>query len=157
MGRRYTVTFSGTAVTAAQDLFFLNSTGSQSIALRTLAIGCVNSGQSAVELLPILVNRFVGGVTAGTGGTAPTPQPLDQGDKAATFTARVNDTTRATATSGTNALISDALNIVNGYFNQFEPQSVPRAWIGGALVVRLELAPVASRTLAGYVVVEEMS
>ena len=157
MGRRYTVTFSGTAVTAAQDLFFLNSTGSASIALRTVALGCVNSGQSAVELLPILVNRYTGGITAGTGGTAPTPQPIDPGDRAAIFTARVNDTTRSTTTSGTNSIIADAFNVVNGYFNQFEPLSAPRAWINGALVVRLELAPVASRTIAGYVIVEEVT
>jgi hypothetical protein len=37
--------------------------------------------------------------TAGTGGSAPTPRPLDPGDAAASFTARANDTAQGT-TSG---------------------------------------------------------
>ena len=156
MGRRYTVTFSGTSVVSAQDLFYL-AAGSYSIALRTVAFGCVGSGQSAVELLPMSIKRFTGGITAGNSGAAITPVRVDHTDTAASYTARVNDTVRATTTSAVGVLAADAFNIVNGYYNQFEPLSAPRAPQNGALIVGLDVNPVGTRLMSGYVIVEEMT
>lgn len=156
MGRVYTVEFEGVAVTAIQDLFAIAPGAQKPCAIVGVLIAQSSDvGDAAEEILRI---RFIRGhTTAGSGGTAPTPQPLDDQDAAATFTARVNDTTIASLGTAEN-LISHAFNIRTGLELWFPPEARCRIDLviaGNRLVVRLLAAPVDALTMSGTIFVEE--
>ena len=154
--RVYTVEFEAVSVTVAQDFFALVP-GAQ-IPIKILGIFLSQSsdvGDAAEEILRIRVIR--GHTTAGSGGTAPTPQPLDDGDAAATFTARVNDTTIASLGTAEN-IMSHAFNIRTGLELWFPPEACPKLNVviaANRLVVRLMAAPVDALTMSGTIFVQE--
>jgi hypothetical protein len=101
--RFYTVVFDNVAVgTAAQDLFEISPADDKPVYLCGLTLDNVGAdvGDAAEELIRINIIR--GFTTSGSGGSAPTPQPLNSTiDAAAGFTAEVNNTTVAnTGTTG---------------------------------------------------------
>lgn len=160
--RLYTVVFANVAVTAVQDLFYINPAANKPVEIHSVSLSNVGiaadagDAQEAFDRLEII--RVPATVTVGSGGTAPTPTPLLPNDAAASFTARVNDTTPAT-TSGT------LLTVDAGGWNE---RSWGLAWLppdpgyklrcanGQALVVRLNSAPPDSIALSGTIVVEEL-
>ncbi len=106
MSRIYSIPFNGsiTAANAAVDLAALRPAADKPIRLRGVRIGQLSEvGDTQEEGINLTVRRFTATVTDGSGGTAPTPTPVDDIDAASGFSARVMDTTEAT-TSGTNEL-----------------------------------------------------
>jgi hypothetical protein len=102
-----------------------------------------------------LVQRFSGGYSSGSGGSSPTPQPLDPGDAAASFTAEINNTSQASG--GTSVkLLGDSFNVVGPGWHYLP---IPDARIivtpSTAIVVSIP-APADAITLNGYVIVEEI-
>lgn len=152
--RIYSVSFNGVSVSAVQDLLAVYAGLSMAFEVHSIQIGQVT--QTAVEAVRISLNRLPATVTSGSGGTAPTPQKLANSDAAATITARVNDTTQAT-TNGTSAtLLADTFNLVNGYQWIFPPDDRPVCGPSQAIVLSLDSAPAASRTMSGTIIVEEL-
>lgn len=99
MARRYTVTFKNVTISAAQDLIALKGSTGKVCKVRRVWLGMNDTSLQTAQGLRLNVKYGSATVTLGSGGSTPTPRPLDPGDAAASFTAHANDTTPAT-TSG---------------------------------------------------------
>jgi hypothetical protein len=95
-GRQYTVQFNGVAATVQQDLFEIVAAAGKVAYLNYLLLSQLTEVKDAEEeMLLVLIKS--GQTTSGSGGSAPTPVPVNVTDAAAGFTAEVNNTTKATA------------------------------------------------------------
>lgn len=155
MNRVYTVEFEGTAVTAAVDLFELRPADDKPIIVHAMYLSqSTELGDAAEEVLRYRVIR--GNTTTGTGGTSPTPRPVNDVSAAAGFAADVLNTTAATV--GTEIVLH------SGGWNIRMPEQLvltPECrWVtresAGFLVVRLMAAPADSITMSGVLYVEEV-
>lgn len=154
MSRIYTVQFSGVSVSAVQDLLAVYSGASMAFAVHSIQVGQIT--QTAVEAVRISLVRLPATVTTGSGGSAATPRPTSATDSAATVTARRNDTVQATTNGTAVTLLADAFNLVNGYQWIFPPDDRPVAKLSEAIVLSLDSAPAAARTMSGTMVIEEL-
>ncbi len=155
MARIYTVSFEAVAVTAAQDLFEISPADDHPVVLLGMTIDQSSDvGDAAEEMLRYKIIR--GHTTGGSGGSAPTPRPLDPGDAAATFGAEVNNTTIASA--GTTVdLVAGAFNIRSGLAIYWPPELTPMANQGNTtIVVRFMAAPADSLTMSGTLYIAEL-
>lgn len=155
MARVYSVSFEAVAVTAAQDLFEITPGDDHPVILLGMTIDQSSDvGDAAEEMLRYKVIR--GHATGGSGGSAPTPRPMDPGDAAAGFTAEVNNTTIASAGTAVD-LAAGAFNIRSGLAVFWPPELCPMANQGnGTIVVRLMAAPADSLTMSGTLWVAEV-
>lgn len=152
--RIYTVSFTAVAVTVAVDLFEITPADDKPIEVIGLFIGQYSDvGDAQAEILPYTVIR--GHTTSGSGGSAPTPQPLNRSDSAAGFTAETCNTTAASAGT-TKTLHADSFHVASG-----EKLWLPEGceWEASqadtTLVVRLGAAPADSLTMQGTIYVRE--
>lgn len=99
MPRVYTVSFKNVTISAAQDLISLKGSTGKTCRLRRAWLQMNDTTLQTAQGLRLNVKYGSATVTQGSGGSTPTPRPLDPGDAAASFTAHANDTTPAT-TSG---------------------------------------------------------
>lgn len=155
MSRIYTVEFENVAVAAVQDFFELTAADDRPVEIVGISFGQISDvGDAQEEMLRFRVIR--GHTTSGTGGAAPTPQPVKNRDGTAGFTAETNNvTTQASAGTAVN-LFSDAWNIRVGYTFWFPEGCEPDTDQGaGLLVVRLMAAPADSINLSGTLFVRE--
>jgi hypothetical protein len=154
MSRIYTVQFGSVADTTAADLIELAPADDKPIAIIGLFMSQTSDfGDAQDELLSYKVIR--GFTTSGSGGSAPTPRPLEATDPAAGFTAETNNT--VLASTGTEEILhSDAFNVRVG----------EKLWLPDGfewrcnqtqtrIVVRLNNAPADSLTMNGTVYVRE--
>lgn len=99
MPRVYTASFKNVTISAAQDLISLKGSSGKVCRLRRAWLQMNDTTLQTAQGLRLNTKYASATFTAGSGGSAPTPRPLDPGDAAASFTARANDTTPGT-TSG---------------------------------------------------------
>lgn len=154
MGRKYSVVFENVAVTAAQDFFEINAPSGKSVVLHSVYLSQHTELADAAEE-QIRVAIITGHATSGSGGSAPTAQPLDTGDAAFGGTVEVNNTTIAsTGTASTKH--TDTMNVRAGWV--YRPTPEERISIGGGvrLVVRLGAAPADSVSMNGTAIFEEI-
>jgi len=155
MGRMYAVTFENVAVTAAQDFFELSPADDKPIKIHMIVLSqSTELGDAAEEQLRIKIIR--GHTTSGSGGTAPTPAPLDPAGAAAGCAAEVNNTTIASA--GTTVdLHAECFNVRSGWLYIPIPECMIKATQANTtIVVRLMAAPADSITMSGTLIFEEM-
>ena len=100
MPRDYTVTFEKVSVDAVQDLFQIKGGSSVMVEIIGFNIDCADTAAPTDQQVAVRCRYLPATVTDGSGGSSPTPQKFDQGDSAAVFTAKANNTTQAT-TNGT--------------------------------------------------------
>lgn len=152
--RIYAVPFLAVAVTGAQDLVEIQPADDKPVAIVGWKIGQTSdAGDAQDEQLQITVVR--GHTTPGTGGTTPTIGALEPNDGAAGFTAKVNNTTIASAGTGVT-LYASAFNVRAGADEYIPNELRPRAkQADGTIVVRIS-APVDSLTMSGVVYVAEL-
>jgi hypothetical protein len=153
MSREYSIEFDGVAVSAVQDLLAVYAGASMAFEVHSITLGQISA--SAVGNLRITLKRMRATVVTGTGGSAPTVQKLNDGDAAATVTARANDTGQATATTSAK-LHADVYNVVNGYQWIFPPDDRPVIGPSQAVVFSLDTAPGGSETMSGTMVIGEL-
>lgn len=156
MGRMYAVTFENVAVTAAQDFFEISPADDKAVLIHGLYLSQASDvGDAADEMLRVKILR--GHTTSGSGGSAPTPAPLNSSaGSAAGFAAEVNNTTIASAGTAVD-LHAEAFNIRAGL--QFIPTPEARPGASQAnttLIVRLMAAPADSLTMSGTLILEEL-
>lgn len=152
MGRMYVASFSGVAVSAQVDFFELNVPSDAVVIVHRAAI-TDDTGETSEQAA---VSWIVGHATSGSGGSTPTPVPLNTGDAAFGGTVETNNTTIA-STGTTTVLGRQGFNYVgSGY--QYTPTPEERLVLSPSarLVLRLASAPGASRTLSGEIVFEEI-
>jgi len=151
--RTYTVIFNGVAATVQQDLFAFLAAAGKPFELCELHLSQSNRvGDAQEEELTYLIKT--GATTAGSGGTAPTPIPTGITSAAAGFTARVNDTTKASA----GTIVTKFINNWNirGEEIKIWPENL-RYWCTGGERMTIELAktPSVSITISGTAVIRE--
>src|SRR5437868_1937281 len=105
MPRVYKVPFSGVAVTLPQDLVQIKGATGKMVRIVRAWCGATDTTIPTPQHIQIRCRFLPATVTDGSGGTTPTPQKVDPGDAAASFTALMNSTTKATS-SGT-AIVHD--------------------------------------------------
>lgn len=152
--RIYTVIFSAVAVTAQVDLFEIRPADDKPVEIMGLFLGQSSDfGDAQAELLAYSVIR--GFTTSGSGGSTPTPAPLNRSDTAAGFSAETLNTTLAT-TGTTATLHADTFHVSAG-----EKLWLPEGceWEASqadtSIVVRLAAAPADSLTMSGTLYVRE--
>lgn len=102
--RIYTVPFlsANLPATNAMDLWDIAPATNKPVALLGMSLDNVgigaDAGDAQEEMLPITIVR--GLATVGSGGSSGTAMPVQENDTAASFTARVNDTTVAVVGGG---------------------------------------------------------
>lgn len=148
MGRMYAVVFEEVAVTAVQDLFEIVAAADSVVVVHSVQIA--QSSDTDSEQLAILVHR---GSTSGSGGSSPTPSPLEIGDAAFGGTAEVNNTSQST--EGV-FIYADAFNVLNGWLWMPTPETRPVLSPSGRLIVELQTAPADELTMSGAMLVEEI-
>jgi hypothetical protein len=155
MGRLYAITFENVAVTASQDLFEIAPADDKPVCIHACYLSqSTELGDAAEEQLRIKIIR--GHATSGSGGTAPTPAPLNPADAAAGFVAEVNNTTIASTGTAVD-LHAETFNVRSGWVYMPTPEARPGASQGNTtLVVRLMAAPADSVTMSGTLIVEEL-
>lgn len=158
MSRIYTIQGGPTANTVKIDFFSVTPADDKPCLLHAVYIGQTTEfGDAQEELLEVFISRGGTAMTAGSGGAAPTPQPIDSSAGAAAgFTARTLDTTIATFTSGV-VVHRDAFNVRGGY--QYFPAPEDRigfSQANGGISCSLNAAPVDSITWVVTAVIEEL-
>lgn len=158
MGRLYQIPIPFTAQTAQIDFFELTAATGKPCRIHEFFLA--NSSDVAdaqEEMLTLTLKRASGSVTSGSGGSAPTPVPLDPADTASGLTAEVNNTTKLAV--GTGAITDERLYAWNVRIPMqiiFTPETRPLIVPGEKKVLELTTTPADSITLGGYVVVEEV-
>jgi hypothetical protein len=99
MPRIYSVTFEQVAVSAAQDLVQITGASGKMCLIKSVEVYPTDTTLVTAQDWA-LRSRFLPATVTNGNGTSATPQKNDPGDAAASFTAIVNSTTKAT-TSGT--------------------------------------------------------
>lgn len=152
-GRVYTVVIEGTASPAAAfDLFELNAAAEKPIRIRRIRIAQTSETTTEEEQLPLSIIRAHS--TSGSGGSAPTPRPLNPTTPAAGFAVEVMNTTQATG--GTPiTLVTDAWNTRAGYDMAFAPEECPES-VNGTRLVIASGAPADAITIRATCWVEEL-
>lgn len=148
MPRMFAVTVSAVAVSAAQDLIAALPAAEYPIELYKIVAGQV----TATTQENITISVVVGNTTAGSGGTAATPTPTQPDFGAANFTARINDTTVASAGTATTKH-ADVWNLLPGYEHTFynEDERPKTRNGGGRICIRIS-APGGARTVTATAV-----
>jgi hypothetical protein len=159
-GRAYAVTFSAVAATAQQDLFYLKPAADKAIQVEWAVVrnvtGVTDAGDAKEDLWRVELIYLPATVTVGSGGTSATPAPLEVNDTAASFTARVNDTTKATTSGTAVTLHADGMNNRIGFDYYPVPEHRTVVANAAAVVLRLNTTPNASNTLNGTIYVREL-
>jgi hypothetical protein len=156
VSRVYTVQFDNVSCSAIQDFFEITPADDKPVDILGLFLsqtGVADVGDAAEECLPVQIIR--GYTTSGSGGSAPTPAPVDSIDTAAGFSSEVNNTT--VANTGTAVIVhSDNFNVRVGYQNWWPDGCTPGAsQANTTIVVRLTRAPADAITLSGTLYVRE--
>jgi hypothetical protein len=158
MGRLYQVPIPFVAQTAQIDFFELTAAAEKPCRIHEIYLANSSDvGDAQEEMLTLKLKRASGSVTSGSGGTAPTPVPIDPRDTAAGLAAEVNNTTKLVAGGGT---ITDerlfAWNVRMPFHMIFTPETRPMIVGGEKKVLELTTTPADSITMGGYVLVEEL-
>lgn len=113
-GPFYSLTLTGVAVSAAQDIFELVAAATTRVHIHEIVIGQYSdAGDTEDELLGILLMR--GHSTTGSGGAAVTPVKWNPYLRAAAATAARNNTTVASGGSPVTP-VADAFNVRAGWY-----------------------------------------
>lgn len=152
--RLYSVSFADVAVAAAQDLINLTATANMGLKIHYIELG--QRTLSAWEAKNVILRRNPATVTVGSGGGAGTIRRMNPSDAAATFTARINDTTGQTTSSTAETLLARDWEFLNGFFWMPAPEQRPIIRPGEGFAIVLGTAPSASMTASGTAIVEEL-
>jgi hypothetical protein len=150
----YAVTFENVAVTAAQDFVSLLPATQKPIVVHAVYLSqSTELGDAAEEQLRVTIVR--GNTTVGSGGGAFTPLALNPSDAAAGTSARINDTTPASAGTAVT-LHAETFNVRAGWVYLPTPECRPVCKNAEFLCIRLLANPIDSITMGGTVLFEEI-
>lgn len=124
MGRIYTASVTGTAVTAAIDLIEYVVPSGRVVVLHGWDIAqTTDFGDAQDEVLGLIIKRGSSGSTSGSGGSTPTPAPHETNAGAAAGTCEMMNTTQAVAGGGSlNTLYATGYNVRSGDRMVFTPE-----------------------------------
>jgi hypothetical protein len=152
--REYTVKIPSSSVSVAQDLVELVPAANKPIEIYGLVLWQKTAVGDAAEKI-VEWEVIVGNATSGSGGTTPTPQPVDPNDAAAGFTCKVNNTTQA-STGSPSTVHSDAWNLRAGLVFWWPEGKGPKASAAHNRIRIAQAAPPSAITMGGTVYVREL-
>jgi hypothetical protein len=121
MPNTYTVEFNGQDQAAADgnmDMFELRPSSSAGLSIALIGVHIDNTsefGDAGEEMISYSILRMTGGTfSTGTGGTTPTPVPVEHGAIAASFAADAVNDAVATTTGTTVTVVSRGFNVRTG-------------------------------------------
>lgn len=159
-GRAYAVEFHNVAISVQQDIFYIKPAADKICVVEAIYLSNVgiaaDAGDAQEELYDVEIIRVPATVTASSGGTAPTPNPLSTNDAAAGFTSRTNDTTKATTSGTLLNLHSDGWNVRIPYVWMPPPEHRILVANAQAVVFRLNSTPTDAVTCNGTMIVREL-
>lgn len=154
MPRTYSVPFSAVSISAAQDVWEITPADDKPCRILGFCLGQYSDvGDANSENLSVTVIR--GYTTSGSGGSTPTPTPMDGIDTAAGFSAEMNNTTVA-STGSPVTLWADVWNTQAGYMVWFPEGAQPQASQANTTIVVRITAPADAITANGCIVVQEV-
>lgn len=163
LGRAYAFTFVNTAIAAQQDIFYIKPAADKICLIEAIYLSNVgiaaDAGDAQEEILDVEIVRVPATVTVGSGGSASgtgTLNALAVNDTAAGFTARSNDTTKATTSGTLRVLHGDGWNVRIPYVYLPPPEHRPLVANAEAIVFRLNSTPTDSLTCNGTIIVREI-
>lgn len=154
MPRLYTVQFQNVFAAAPQDLFQVLGAPGKMLRVLRAEIGSTDTALPTSQMLSFSAVFLPATVSSGSGGTSVTPQRVDPGDAAPSFTAMANNTIPG-GTSGSSSIVwSGAQHVYNGLDERFERPVL----VGPAEAFVLKLLSTVSGMvdLSGTLWVEEM-
>jgi hypothetical protein len=160
IGRLYSVTFAAVSVTLQQEFFYIKPAADKICIIEAVYLGCsggaADAGDAQEELYDVELVYLPATVTVGSGGTAPTPSPVAINDTAASFTARVNDTTKASSSGTAVVRHPDGMNNRIPYV--YCPPAEHRDLVSNAaaMVFRLNTTPADAILISGDMRVREI-
>lgn len=154
MSGTYTVQFNAVAATAQQDLIEAVAASTKPLVLVAFGFSQNSDAKDAEEeILSILIKS--GQTTTGSGGSSYTPVPTDSSISAAGFTAKINNTTKATAgTIVTHYAYNANIRVAQDWVLPEPMQLVFAA--GRRMTIELATTPADSLTISGYAVFQEI-
>lgn len=159
MGRIYTVSFDQITVSALQDLFELFFPASTYKALKILRqwLNCSDTTLPASCFLPIRSRILPPTVTNGSGGGTAKIGRTDPGDSVASFTAKCNNTVKATTTNLTPEIVyDDGFQLYQGHEWMYDKPPIIIGGQGQSFVMELLAVPGSfSVKMSGGLEVEE--
>lgn len=155
MPRRYVIPFEKISCSVAQDLISVKGpTGARVCRIIRAQVSDVDLTAPTNTMINLRCRLATATITLGSVGAAGVINPLDLGDAAASFTARTNDTTKAT-TSGAFSIIEElGVNVFAGWDFMFP--SPPIIGLNEGFVFELLTSPTAVLLLSGSLTVEEL-
>jgi hypothetical protein len=160
LGRAYAVEFHAVSVSAQQDFFYVKPAADKICVIEALYLGvagvAADAGDAQEELLDIRLAYVPATVTAGSGGGAMTPNSLSVNDTAASFTARINDTTKATSSGTIVWRHSDTMNSRVPYVYIPPPEHRAILANAAAMTVQLNSTPTDALLMNGTLIVREL-
>ncbi len=155
MPRVYSVSFDNVSVSAAQDLVQVKGAAGKAVRILREWVTATDTSAPTSQMIRGRSRFLPATVTDGSGGSTPTPRPLDPGDAAASCTALANNTTQASSNGTATVLNVWGAHIFSGYDYAYPRPPV----IGPSESFTFELESTVSGTvhLSGGVLVEEMA
>lgn len=152
MGQRvYVAAFDNVNIgTAVQDIFSIKAGSVNGVELHYLELNA--AGVTSAAEIRMRLKTFTPTLTAGSGGSAPSMNPLDQGDsKSATATVRANDTTQATTTGTAVNLMYWQWNVLLPFQYLPAPEDRPVIEATNQLILDLQASIAATTTVSGII------
>jgi len=158
MGRMYTAIFKSISVTVAQDFFEVLAATGKPVIIHGFSIAQSSDvSDAAEEMLVVVANRGVGAVTSGSGGSTVTPQPIDDGEAAATAVVERNNTSAMSPGSGSiEELEAHIINIRVPYTFWYTPETRPVITPGNRWALELETVPADALVMSGTLWFQEI-
>lgn len=150
----YSIVIAATATSAAADLLELTAADDKPLEICGIEIAqTTDFGDAQDEGCRVSIVR--GNTTSGSGGSTPTPAPLDPNDGTASFSAEVSNTT--VASSGTAVTLMELGWNVRAGYSMFWPEGYrPKTNQGAGLLCIRQAAPGDSLTILMTVWVREL-
>lgn len=156
MGRRYTISFENVAVSAAQDLVALKGSTGKTVKLIRAWFGMTDTTLQTAQGVRLRLKYGSATVTLGSGGSVPTPVPVDPGDAAASFSCHVNDTTPATTSGAFSNIVPQGAHNYGGWDWSFKDGTEPVAGLNEGIVFDLPSTVSGTCHFSGGLLVEEI-
>jgi len=155
MPRTYDVSFENVAVSAAQDLVTILGATGKMVKIKRMRVCSTDTTIPTAQMLQLRARFLPATVSAGSGGSTPTPRQLDPGDAAASLTAHTNDTSKST-TSGTALILEEiGAHIYSGYDFTYPQDARPTVGPSEAFVFELLSTVSGTVHMSGGITVEE--
>lgn len=149
--RLYVAAFDNVSIgTAVQDVLSLLAGAANAVELHYIELNA--AAVTSPAEIRLRLKRFVGAtITAGSAGSAPAMNALDDGEsKAATATVRANDTTQSTTTGTNTPLMFWQWNVLLPFQYLPPPEDRPRIQAGNKLILDLP-ATITATTVSGII------